>query len=390
MRAAPSGADSAGDWPWWRGPNRDGISTEKDWLSKWPKEGPKQLWKVSVGKGYSSVSVSAGKAYTLGNAVGQDTVSCLEAATGSVVWTHAYKCGSDPSYPGPRSTPTVDGDRVYTLSREGHVHCLEASTGKPVWERDVRKDPGARAPRWEFAGSPLVYEKMVILNVGSAGLALDKGTGAIVWKSEKGGSGYASPLPFEMGGVKGVALFVAGHILAVNPTSGQLLWQHPWKTSFDVNAADPIVSGTRVFVSSDYNSGATVLECSGGKPATVWQTKELCTHFSSCVLLGGCLYGFDGNITGRGSLKCLDFATGAVKWTEDKLHGSLCAADGKLLILSKEGELVVAAAQPDAYKELASAQVLAGPCWTVPVLAGGRIYCRNTAGDLVCFEAKKK
>ena len=194
----------AADWPQWRGPNRDGISTETDWTSQWGADGPKQLFKLNVGIGCSAVAVSKGRLYTMGNANNSDTVLCLDAATGKPIWKQSYACPLDPHMfeGGPGATPTVDGDRVYTLSRAGHLHCLDAASGKVVWMKHLVKDLGGKVPTWGYAGSPLVLEKRVIVDVGAPGaatVALDKTSGEVAWKSGDEGAGYGAPLAFEQG-----------------------------------------------------------------------------------------------------------------------------------------------------------------------------------------------
>ncbi len=182
----------AADWYRWRGPDLNGISTETGWQTQWPAEGPKQLWKAAVGVGFSSMSISQGRVYTMGNdGDATDTVWCLDAATGAPVWKHSYPCPLDPKYyeGGTSSTPTVDGDRVYTMSRKGDLFCLDAAKGKVLWSKNIPADLGSEVPTWGFAGSPLVEGDLLILDIGTAGLALNKKTGAVIWHSGNGAAG---------------------------------------------------------------------------------------------------------------------------------------------------------------------------------------------------------
>lgn len=376
---------NAADWPQWRGPQRNGISSETGWMTRWSGAGPKRVWMAQVGQGFSSVAVKDGRVYTMGNTGGRDTIYCLNAANGKVVWTHSYACSAG-DHPGPRATPTVDGNFVYTLSREGHAFCLDALSGQVHWSKDLKRETGAQPPQWGFASSPLIEGNLVIYNVGTAGVALDKNSGKLVWKSGAGAAGYASPVAFTIGNQRGVAIFSAKALIALNPTNGRVLWQHPWETAYDVNAADPIFAGEYVFISSNYNRGCALLKISGGRPQVVWENRNMRNHFNSCVLVGGYLYGND-----EGRLACIDIRTGAERWRQGGMgKGGLIAAGGNLICMTERGMLVIVKATPDRYTELAYAQVMRGTCWTQPVLANGFIYCRSHEGELVCLDVRGK
>jgi outer membrane protein assembly factor BamB len=380
------------DWIRWRGPDLNGVSRETGWSSQWPPDGPKQLWEASVGVGFSSVTVSQGRAYTMGNADGQDTVFCFNAETGAVNWKGSYPCGLRPQYyeGGTSSTPTVDGDRVYTLGKEGQLFCLQAADGKILWQKNLTNDPGATLPRWAFAGSPLVQAELLILNAGPAGTAVDKLTGKTVWFSGKGAAGYATPVPITIDGRPCVLIFSSKALVCVAVRDGQELWRYPWVTHWDLNIADPVVSGDRVFLST-FDQGSVLLKVDGQRAKEVWRNRNLSNHFSSSVLFDGFLYGVDGNTDKPpADFRCLDFQTGAIRWKQPGLgFGALMIADGKLLIISERGELVLAKATPDRFEELARAQVLGGKCWITPVLSNGRIYCRNAQGHLVCLDVRQ-
>jgi outer membrane protein assembly factor BamB len=385
LTTAPAQAE---DWFRWRGPDLNGISRETGWQVNWPTEGPKPLWKASVGTGFSSMSVSHGRVYTMGNQQEQDTVYCFDEKNGASIWKHSYPCVLDPNLyeGGPSSTPTVDGDRVYSLSRKGDLFCLEAPTGKVVWSKNVHAELDVKIPTWGFAGSPLVEGSLVILNVGDAGTAFDKKTGKLAWTSGKGVSGYSTPVVFNHGKDRCVALVAAQSAIALKVADGSKVWSYPWKTSYDVNAADPIISDGRMFVSSGYGHGGALVDISREPQVKIWENKSMRNHISNSVLWQGHLYGVDEN-----ELKCMVWDTGEVKWGEKKFgKGSLMMADGKIIGLSDKGELLVAAASPTEFKPLARAQVLGGKCWSVPVLSNGRIYCRNAKGDLVCLDVSGK
>lgn len=378
------------DWPQWRGPNRDGISAETGWNAQWPAAGPRQQWKASLGTGLSGVAVADGKVYTLGNSNDTDTVWCLDAGTGQVIWQQSYPCDPyDPNgYPGPRGTPTVEGGRVYTLGRLGQLHCFDAATGRIVWSKDLAKTYRAKAPKWGFAGSPLIDGGKLFVEVGAKGasvVAFDPATGAELWKAGDDAAGYSSPVSLGTGETRAVLTLQARALVARRMADGRELWRYPWKTDYDVNAATPIVSGENVFISSGYDHGGALLRVTAGGPKLVWEKDVMRNQMNSSVLIDGHLYGFDER-----QLACVELATGKVAWTEKKYgKGSLMAADGKLILLGERGLLGTATATPQAYREISSAHVIGGKdVWVVPVLANGRIYVRSK-GDLICLDVAK-
>jgi outer membrane protein assembly factor BamB len=374
---------SASDWPQWRGPARNGVSAEKGLNAN--VGSARKVWTAKVGEGWSSIAVVGNRVYTAGWSNGQDTIWCLDAATGKPAWRWSYPC-SEGDYGGPRATPTVTDGKVYIMSREGGVACLNAQTGKVVWGRNVAKETGADMPQWGFTGSPLVEGNVVIFNIGATGTALDKATGRIVWKSG-GMGGYSSPAPYTMGSQRAVALFSSKSVEAVNPVNGAVLWQHPWETNFDVNAADPIFAGTDVFISSNYGRGCALLRPTGNRAQIVWENRSMKNHFSTCVMLNGGIFGNDD-----GRLKCLELRTGKELWSArgGLGKGGLITADNKLIALTERGEVVIVQATPDRYTEVARSKVLDGTCWTPPVLANGFIYGRSHEGDLVCVDVRGK
>ena len=381
-------AVTAADWPNYRGPNHDGISKETGWTTAWPADGPKVLWKAKVGLGFSAIVVAKGRAYTQGNTSDVDTIFCFDATTGTSIWKHSYAAPLDAKYyeGGTSATPTVEGDQVYTVSKRGILHCLSAADGKVIWTKNLQEELGAKIPDWGFAGSVLIAGDLAIVNIGSAGTALDKKTGKVVWTSGTEESGYSTPVPIEVKDERAILLAIKRDVVAVKVKDGQELWRFPWKTQYDVNAADPMLVGNKVFVSSGYNHGGGVFDVSVSPAKEVWNNKNMRNHFASSVLWQGHLYGVDEN-----QLRCLVFETGEVKWT-DKVSGkgSLIIADGKLIVLTERGELLVANPSPDGFKPIARAQVIGGKCWSAPTLANGKIYCRTGPGDVVCVDVSGK
>ncbi len=389
--AGISQAAFAADWPCYRGPDHNGISQETNWNSTWGNAGPKVLWKKSVGMGFSTTAVADGRVYTMGNSGKQtniDTVYCFDAQTGQELWKHSYPCPLEAKYyeGGTLSTPTVDAGKVYTLSKMGDFFCLDAKTGKVLWQKQLNKGLGFELPTWHLSSSALVVDDKVVLNVGVAGLAMNKNTGDVVWQSDKGKCGYATPVPFTMDGKAGLALFGEVTLVAVSSTDGKLLWQYPWKTKYEVNAPDPIIVGNQIFISSGYNRGCSLLEVSGGNVKKVWENKVMSMQINSPILRDGFIYGFDEDV-----FKCLKLQDGSQQWQDKSLgKGSLMmTADGRLILTSDKGKLVVAKADSQKFDVLARAQILSKEkCWTTPVLANGRIYVRNTPGEFACVDVQ--
>lgn len=396
VAAQPAWTD---DWPRWRGPHHNGIAHETGWLTQWPAGGPPVAWREPVGVGFASVAVAAGRIYTMGNEGDRDIVTCLDAATGRIRWRHTYDCPLDDKLfeGGPTATPTADGGRVYTLSRRGHLFCFDAAKGDIKWSVNVHEQTSIRIPSWGYSGSPLIHGDLLLLNVGESGVALHKKTGEVAWASDDKDGGYNTPVPYRRG-ERWCAAFANGReFLGVDIATGDVLWRHRWLTRYGVNAADAIVpapgNADHVLISSGYNKGAALLELTASEDAqVVWQNKALRMQLNGGVLIDGRVYGFDGDAGDpAGLLKCIDMTTGDVLWEHKGLGvGSLMAADGNLIVLSDAGELLIAPASPDGFKPTARAKVIEGKCWTVPVLANGRIYCRNAQGDLVCVDVRMR
>lgn len=382
----------AADWPIYRGVNRDGISLEKGWKDQWKGDGPVVVWETEVGLGFASFTVSEGRVLTTGYADDKDTVYALDAKTGKTIWSHDYPSQlGDRFYEGGTSaTPTIEGGRVFHLSRWGDVMGLDAATGKVVWSRNLHKDFGYTIPEWGFAGSPIVLGGKVIFNAGAAGIALDAKTGAEIWKSGNDTvAGYSTPYPIQMG-ERSLLVLAAGDLYqAIDPGKGDVVWQIPWKTRYSVNAADPIQKGDQLFISSGYNKGCGVFDLRSAPPEAVWENKTLKNQFNSSVLIDGFLYGIDDDENKRASLKCVEWATGKERWREDSIgFGAVMAADGKLIIQTEKGELVIAKADPASFSEISRAQVLSGRCWTTPVLSHGLLYVRNSTGTVKCLDLR--
>jgi outer membrane protein assembly factor BamB len=348
-------------------------------LKSWPAGGPRVLWKVPVGEGYSQVVSVKGRLYTL-TQQGEDQVAlAFDGATGKRLWrTRIDREYNDGQGDGPRSTPTVDGALVYVLSAHGRLAALRTADGQVAWQHDLRAEYGADPPQWGVSTSPLVEGNLLIVNVGGSGnksiVAFDKATGKPVWTSQGDDAGYSAPIAITVRGVRQVIVFTAGAVVSLSPKDGKLLWRSPWRTDYDVNAATPIFfPPDKLFVSSGYDTGATLFQVRGTSAVEVWKSRGMKNQFSSSVLHNGTLYGFD-----NATLKAIDAATGNERWKQRGFgHGSLILAGGHLVVLSERGKLALVQATPAEYRELGSAQVLEGKCWTAPSLADGKLYVRN-------------
>jgi outer membrane protein assembly factor BamB len=368
----------------------NGVSPEKVPASL-PQAAPKTLWKASLGTGTAAVTVSGDRAYSMGNTGDKDIIYCFDVRTGKEIWRHSFPLDLDKRMfeGGPASTPTVDGNRVYTVSHQGDVWCLDAQKGTKIWYRHFQKDFGGKRPQWGFAGSPTIEGNMVLLDVGGSGastVALNKTDGKIIWKSGDDAAGYASPVVAEIGGKRTVVVFKAEHVVGLDPKSGRELWRSGWKTEYDVNAATPLVLGDRVFISSGYNAGCAMVQVANGAATELWRNKNLRSHVNSPTAWQGQIFGVDGQ-TGGGNLVCLDPATGERHWEEKSVKGgALIAASGRLIQVTEKGELVVSEASTGGYKELHRSKVLSGRCWVQPTLANGRLFVKNNDGELLCLD----
>ena len=380
----------AADWPQWRGPNRDGLSTETGLLKQWPDGGPKLLWTAKgLGDGFASVAIADGLIYTAGN-VGSEMMLTALGLDGKAQWQvkvgPAYKGDS----PGSRSTPTVDGASLYYETPDGTVDCLDAKTGKEAWSLNILTEFKGRNITWALAESPLIDGGNVIVCPGgpeAAMVALDKKTGKAVWVCKGGGDkpGYGSAIVVDFQGLRQIVAFTSHAAIGVNAKTGEMLWRFGHTTSWDANIATPIYSDGQVFIDSGYGSGGELLKLKveGEKCSVeqVWKTKALDNHHGGVILVNGCLYGS----THQGKWLCVDLKSGEAKYTADGVgKGSLTYADGMLYTYSERGNVGLVKATPEAHEVVSKFRVPGGgkgPNWAHPVVCGGRLYLRH--GDLL-------
>ncbi len=384
----PAALVRADDWPQWRGPQGNGVSQESIAAAG---GGLKILWRQNVGTGYAPASVRDGRLYTMGWKDDQDVVSAFNADKGEPLWTHTYSCEQHNNMHegGPAAAPAADEQRVYTLSRAGDLYCLNSTDGRVVWSKQLRDEFGLKLPDWSFSGSPVLLGKVLLVELGRV-FAFQKETGELIWKTDDYGASYSTPQPFKLNGRQFLAAFPKPGLVVLDASTGDELAAHEWRTKYDVNAATPIVHGDRVFISSGYNRGCAMLRLHGDGIDVVWEGRQMRNQMATSVLIDGHLYGFD-----ESRLKCVDADGGGVLWKErafkigTKKHGfgkgTLVAADGALVVLSADGELLIAPASPDGFNPAAQIEAFdTTNCWTMPVVANGRIYCRSADGQLVC------
>jgi len=377
---------SASDWPNFRGPKHDGISTEKKLKTAWDKAGPKVLWQREIGAAYSSLACVDKRVYTCGTKGGRQVLFCLDAKSGDVIWKKPFeKEYSDGQGDGTRATPTVDDGRVYIFGSHGRLVCLDAKKGKEIWSREFN-----RKPQWGYSGSVLIQDDLAIVSPGQpdGGLcALNKKTGQPAWSCGDDEAGYATPYPFAFEGKRYVCGFLAHSAIIAELETGKEVWRVPWETDWNVNAAMPIFHEGYLFLSSGYRTGCGLfkLAVDGDKLSAkeVWRSKVLMSKFQTPVLYKGKLYASD-----QSSLNCVDFLTGERHWRKRRVkHGTVLLADGYLIVLTEKGQLRIAKAGPDGFEPSAKARILKGRCWSVPVLSDGRLYARNME-KVVCLDLK--
>jgi outer membrane protein assembly factor BamB len=389
----------AADWPQWRGPERNGVSSESGWLSSWPAEdSPKVAWRAAVGKGHSAVSVAQGRAVTVGWDGTDDTVYCFDVESGRLEWKRSYACAGILQWPGPRATPTIHGNSVYTLGQHGQLRAWDLRAGEPRWQRDL---PAVYNPDvdYGFAWSPLIEGEHLILNAGSRGLALRTRDGSIAWGDDGKKGACVSAVPFVLDGKRAVLVASISdersevRLAGVDPATGRELFRGgPWKEQWGAMGVDPVVHGRHIFVTSaqEFRQAAR-FTIEGATLTQDWATQRVAGYTGGAVLLSERLYLVDA----KGILKCVDWKTGKEVWSQRGFdeRGTLIAADGKLLIQTgASGKIIVAAAEPTGYRELRQTRVFEGDpeTYTAPVLANGRLSARSYAGEVVCFDLREK
>lgn len=381
------------NWPQWRGPRRDGKSTETGLLKQWPAGGPKLLWSAGgLGVGYGSLAIAGDRIYLQGGTGRESQLHCLARDGGKSLWTAPMgPMGGNDRGDGPRGTPTVAGDLLYALSEEGLLVCHEAGSGKAVWRKHILKDYGGRNPNWLLSESPLLEEGKLLVTPGGSGagvVALDPASGREIWRARElsDNAHYSSLIAGEHEGVKYVTTMTAQAGVGVRLSDGKLLWKYERACNNVANCTTPVIEGNKVFYTSAYGTGGGVVELSAAGGALtakeVWFNREMMNHHGGVVAVNGYLYGFSNAI-----LTCQEMATGRVAWKDRSVgKGSLTYADGMLYLLGEGQTVGLAEATPEGYREHGRFRIedKGKPSWAHPVVCGGRLYLRNQ-DQLNCY-----
>jgi len=378
-------------WTDFRGPNRAGVYAETQIDTAWPPAGLPRLWKQPVGGGYASFTVGEGRAYTIEQRRDRETITAYDVQTGRELWAFAYPALFDEILggAGPRATPVYREGLVYSLGAKGDLYCLDAQTGKPKWSKNILADSGAENQRWGMAGSPLIVDNMVVVTPGGAPgksiVAYNRSSGAPVWRALDDHAGYTSPILATLAGRRQIVWISGQRAVGLAPKNGALLWEYAFPGQMDMNCSQPVVvDESHVLLSSAQGPGAALLEIAktGETYAAraVWQNNRMKNKFNSSVLYQGYIYGLDEAI-----LACIDARTGDLKWKGGRYgYGQLLLADGYLVVVTEQGDVVLVRATPEGHQELARFSAIEGRTWNIPAIDNGLLLVRNSS-EMACF-----
>lgn len=370
-------------WTNFRGPDRDGHYREQAVLLDW-KGGLTPMWKQPIGGGYASFVVARGRAFTIEQRGEQEVASAYDVLTGRELWTNRWTAAFRESMggDGPRATPTWHDGRVYVLGAQGELRVIDEETGGMIRRTNILEDAGATNLQWGMAASPLIVDDTVVVlpggHDGQSVVAYDIRTGKRAWTALDDKASYSSPMLVTLGGVRQILVFTASRLVGITPDGGRVLWEFPWKTSYDVNASQPLLLGdNRVFISTGYGTGAAVIELTpDGDRFTVrevWRNIRMKNQFTSSLLHEGYIYGLDESI-----LACLNAETGEVAWKNGRYgYGQVMLVDGHLVVLTEDGNLALVRATPERYEEVVRFPALEGKTWNHPAMAYGILLVRN-------------
>jgi outer membrane protein assembly factor BamB len=393
-------------WLQWGGAQRNFVLSSPPLASTWPSSGPRKLWERGLGEGHSSVLVDGNRLYTMYRHAGllsmlwrtqSETIAAMDAGTGKTLWEHTYDSSTgdlDLEYgAGPHSTPLIVGNTLFAVGSRTELFALDKSSGKVIWQHNLVNEFGAPQADRGFAPSPIAYRDTIILPAGAKGgavMAFNQRTGALAWKSGDYSTAPASPILISVGGQDQLVVTGADEMLGVDPSNGTVLWRHPHKTQWGLNISTPVwADDNLLFVSAAYNNGARLLKLaqSAGKTTVEeqWFQNRMKTHIGTVIRLGDFYVGSNGDF-GPCPTVGVDVKTGTVLWQNREFaRSTFLHADGKLIILDEDGNLGLAAPTRQGLNVLARASVLSNKAWTVPTLAGTRLYVRDRA-KMLAFE----
>jgi|GEM_PF-1801333 len=395
---------AAQDWPQWRGPNDNWHSDDPHWSPEALSDGARVLWRAQVGTGHAAASITGHRLYTLGlddarsdDSTAVERLSCLNRHTGQVIWTKDF-ISRQFQYYGPGSTPTLEGGRLYMLQRDGTVRALNPENGTQYWQRRLHAERLTMFNPWGICSSILIVNHQLFINAGRAGLCLDKQSGQTLWHNGNGEPGHATPVRFLSHGRPLIAIQTYDSLYALDQSTGARQWALAWQSD-----ADPVFYGERAYINGcKYRGqGTRVIDFSQGSPKTVWASDRSQYAFTPIIIHNGYAYTRTQKKSGQFILNCVDIETGMQTWQQLIGHwGSLMLAGDKLIAINGEGQIKLIKADPAGYQLLGEASIYdkndlsafrlgqqkRRTCWTPPVLTGGRLYVRDTWGELVCID----
>ena len=378
------------DWVQWGGPQRNFKSETKGLATTWPATGPRRLWQRELGEGYSAIAVERGVLFTMYRKGEKEFVIALDATTGKTVWEYSYAAPFSPEYdmsngPGPHATPLVSGNLVFTSGATGKLHCLDKKSGKVLWSHDLLSEFHGTLRVNGYSCSPIAYKDKIVMMVGgssSAIIAFNRQDGSVIWKKHDFKNSTSSPIIISVDGQDQLVAFMYGEIVGVDPNSGNLLWSYPHAVEFGLNTSTPVWGADNLlFMSSGYGGGSRVLKLSrAGDKTTVeelWANSLMRIHFTNAVRVGDLIYGSSGDF-GPAPFTAVDVKTGKIAWRHRSFpRASILFADGRFIILDEDGHLLLATATAEGLTVTAKVELLGSQSWTVPSLAGTRLYARD-------------
>jgi outer membrane protein assembly factor BamB len=423
-KPAPNPNDTGSDWQQFLGPLGTSVSSEKG-IAPWPKQGPRVVWHKPLGIGYGAPAISKGRLFVFDAEDRKARLRCLKSTTGEQFWKFEYASDYQDYYGydnGPRCCPVVDGDRVYIYGAEGMLHCLGVEDGTVLWKVDTRSKFGVVQNFFGVGAAPVIEGDLLIVQVGgsppksdevefgllksngSAVVAFDKRSGAVKWQAGDELASYASPVLATIGNRRWCFVFARGGLLGLDPATGKVDFHHKWRAKIieSVNASNPVVAGDQVLLTECYGPGSVLLQMKADGPRVVWsdadkgRQKSFQCHWNTPIFHEGYVYGSSGRHTKEAELRCVELATGKVKWSQPGLdRASLLMVDGHFVCLTEYGDLLLLKVNAEKYDEVSRADLrdadradlplLDYPCWAAPVLSHGLLYVRGK-GRLVCVE----